>query len=215
MPCRCGREVEVPSLGELRRMGGASGSVSPRLVIAAMVERGELPAMDDCAGCGAETKAIVDVFAICERPRVQGTSMATRIALGILMGGFGVLISIMGGESRAIGTDRDARLPIRLCQECHRRLTRFPTWPFVLVAIFPVAGGIALGVLVSSMLILVLSVIAGVVFVSFGMAWSQARHTASIRRLLRCEPAYIRLIDQFPNAEFVVLPRERPMHGPL
>jgi hypothetical protein len=214
LPCRCGREIVVPSLGELRRMSGTGPAVSPRLTIESMVSQGELPATNDCAGCGAETRGVVDVFAICERARAESDNTSTRLVLVLLFGWVGLLISLVNRERRLIGTDREVRLPLRICPDCAaRRLRPFPVWPLVLVAVFPAAAGAALGVYLELPQIAVVSIVAAVVFVFGGLVVLRARFAGNVRRLLRYEPVYIRLLEQFPNAQFVILPRERALQG--
>src|SRR5262245_36964636 len=133
--CRCGRMFSVPSLTELKRMSGRGSSISPGLLIETMAANGELPATNDCAACGAETEAVVDVVAICERATVARDDLLTQVLIILFCGWFIWLLLYLSRRTRTEGVDREVRMPLRICPHCQTaRLRQFPVWPFMLLA---------------------------------------------------------------------------------
>ena len=218
--CKCGRMFAVPSLTELRRMSGREATLSPGLLIDTMVANGELPATSDCAACGADTAGSVDVLAICERARAANNDdLASRMVLVFLLGWIGLLISRARqraeDDNRLIGTDRDVRMPLRICPDCQAlRLRQFPSWPFFLLAALIAAGGIAAGFYAESAPAAIAGCVAGAALAIVGPFWAKRRFRNNIRRLLSDEPVYRRLLDRFPDAQFLIVGRERAISGP-
>ncbi len=212
--CKCGRKIEVPSLSELRRMSGHGPTLSPAVLIETMVAAGELPAMTDCAGCGTDTRNEVDVIARVERARVRDGSgnVVAKVFFVLMFGWIAYFLIRANRHPRLIGTDRDIRLPIRICQDCQLlRLHRSPEWPFLALAALLAAAGLGIGFEMQLPSVFAIGVVAGLVVAFGGIGWSRARFRKNMRRLLRSEPVYGRLLERYPDAEFVVLGRERGM----
>jgi hypothetical protein len=77
---------------------------------------GELPTSSSCVSCGESTTGVAFVQADCERAFVQKGSWTIN-PLALL---FGWLVIRREGEARVLGRDKSYRLPIRLCERCHR-----------------------------------------------------------------------------------------------
>lgn len=119
LPCACGRTMEVPSLGALKRSVGQA-SISADLEIKHRLAEGSLPLEDDCVLCGAATRNVVMTRVVCEqaekRDRIPWWYWLL-IPIGLWVAVL-VLVAYARGESRTLGRDVTFRLPVRVCDEC-------------------------------------------------------------------------------------------------
>lgn len=208
--CSCGEIVVVPRLGELRRMKG-EGAVSPRLMIEAMVAKGELPATGDCSGCAAPTPEVIDVWLIESATERGGVSFLMKLFGILVFGWIGLLLVIFMSPREIISDGREVRMPVRICAVCRRsRLRAPPTWPIIFVALLIVLASGWASVQYEEPAIVVLVFLAAAVLAGIALALQQWRHRRDVRRLLFDEPIYRRLLGYFPNARIQIVERERP-----
>lgn len=122
-PCACGRTVQVPSLGTLKRSVGES-AVSADLEIEHRLAEGSLPMEDDCGVCGAATRDTLAVRVECERSEVR-SSLKWWYWLFLPMGMWfviGMLIAALTKREQRLGRDVNFRLPVRVCESCRPRV---------------------------------------------------------------------------------------------
>jgi len=116
--CECRRMIEVPNLGELRRAAGVP-TVSPELIIEAMIRDGEVPGDTNCLKCGATSNDLCVVPVVCERQHTKiGGWKVNPFAL------FFLWIRFEATEERELGRNIAYRLPLRICQPCRRDCSR-------------------------------------------------------------------------------------------
>lgn len=83
--CECGASVPVPSLGRLRELAGRHPyEVSTVDVIAGMIERGDLPAGDQCAVLGGPTLHVLVFQVEVERAFVERGPALLALVAGLL-----------------------------------------------------------------------------------------------------------------------------------
>ncbi|HYH64005.1 MAG TPA: hypothetical protein VD866_04835 [Urbifossiella sp.] len=128
--CACGRDVEVPSLHELRESAGQE-ALPPFLRVQTKLAAGLLPGIRGCAECGREPAATARVHVECERARVEDR-LNNRAALAgcLLVGCFGWLIALptlvmlrFRGPTRQFGNDVVVVVPVPVCDACRPVLT--------------------------------------------------------------------------------------------
>jgi hypothetical protein len=123
--CGCGRAVEVPSLRELRRLGGEADTVNPVLVIERMLADGELPAAGGCSGCGRADAEVVKVVAECERRWFRRPGRWDWLIVAVFSWPIALItywVDRRSGEVKEFGRDVVLTLPIRLCDECRAEM---------------------------------------------------------------------------------------------
>ena len=210
--CRCGREVDVPSLGALRRMSGLEASVSPRLTIEAMVANDQLPASNECSGCGAETDRIVDIWLIEKTTQRGGVGIVTRLLFLIVFALFGwitLLLLLLPKSRRTIDEGKEVRMPLRICDDCQRRwLSPLGTVPVIMLGILMIAAGVGASYWLHQPMMLLASVLLTSVLTSGALLWLKSQKHKPIRQLLSTESIYQKLLAQFPNSDFRVTNRE-------
>jgi hypothetical protein len=121
--CKCGKQVEVPVLSELRASMGER-ALTPEVEIAALMAAKTLPVEPDCCLCGCETSDTLMLLAVCETP--ESPSVAGKVAksgclipfIG-LWGWVALAISLRDASNAApIGRRVEVRFPLRMCAEC-------------------------------------------------------------------------------------------------
>ncbi|MFO0798131.1 MAG: hypothetical protein U0804_11705 [Gemmataceae bacterium] len=128
--CACGRDVEVPSLHELRQAAGQE-ALPPFLRVQTKLAAGLLPGTHSCAACGRETAATARVHVECERARVEDRLNNRAVLTGCLIGSvFGWLIALLAmmhlrsqDTSRQIGNDVAVAVPVPVCNICRPTLS--------------------------------------------------------------------------------------------
>jgi hypothetical protein len=130
VPCRCGRMLVIPRLGELRRQAGiVRPSFSPALEIEAGLLAGTLLEGDKCLVCEAATDGLIYCLAECEKAPIEnlGPSKWTLLVAFLTFGFLGSLaVSLASSKSedaKVWGEDRTFTLPMRVCPKCQRELT--------------------------------------------------------------------------------------------
>jgi hypothetical protein len=119
--CGCGRKVEVPTLGALKRSVGQS-AVSADLEIEHRLKDGSLPVETECVICDTKTDETVVVGVVCEQSEVQ-TSGGIKwwywvfFPLGIWFY-FLLVVAQLTGRERQVGREVAFRLPVRVCGGC-------------------------------------------------------------------------------------------------
>ena len=122
VPCRCGRAVEVPSLAQLKASVGQP-VLSADLELEHLLARRALPLERDCVLCGVPTEHQVPVSVVCERPEDKGH---VPIWQQILLMWFSIVLwaAHMASRSHELhGRNVAFELPVRVCEECGRRLS--------------------------------------------------------------------------------------------
>jgi hypothetical protein len=124
--CPCGRAVKVPRLSQLRLATGRDAYKSTAIeAIERFIASGELPYGDTCALCGMPTHDAAELYVECERTW-QKTSEAVPWWLLWFPGALKVwLISkFLPLPTETLGRDTGVRIPLRVCQPDHGRLSR-------------------------------------------------------------------------------------------
>lgn len=209
--CRCGREVAVPSLGEIRRMSGSQSHISPGLEIETLIANGELPSTRNCVTCQDETDEVVDIYAICDTAEVVDSKSSGQLGAFFLFGALGALaVSAWRTTSTIRGSDRDQRLPVRLCSQCQSvYLDRSARWPILLL----VLGVIALGVM--GVMATHIHAIGFVTVIAAFATWvslhalADSRDQVRMRKLLGSEPLFVSFLRRHSHARLRVAGREK------
>lgn len=121
--CGCGRNVEVPTLGTLKRSVGLS-AVSADWEIERRLKEGSLPLEDACVLCGAETRDTLRVGVQCERSEVKSDFKWwywVFLPLGPIFR-WVLRYARRTDRRRRLGRDVAFRLPVRVCEECEPRV---------------------------------------------------------------------------------------------
>ena len=126
--CRCGREVPVPSLSQLRKIAGQGAYESGILdTVNRMVREGELPQGETCVISGFPTDDFYNLYIQCEfvnKKRLLGWGNVIRLLLLMI---WPLLFWVAGGfdeEAVEHGHDRGVYAPLRVRKEDHNRLKR-------------------------------------------------------------------------------------------
>ncbi|HEX4613978.1 MAG TPA: hypothetical protein VH092_37700 [Urbifossiella sp.] len=126
--CACGRDVEVPSLHQLRLSAGEE-ALTPVPRIRAMLASGLLPGTHGCAVCGREPAPNARVHIECERAHTGGGMSKGEVLTGCLLGMvFGWLIGLVAlvglrGQPRQYGADVSVAVPLPVCETCRPALS--------------------------------------------------------------------------------------------
>lgn len=133
VPCRCGRQVKIPKLSELRRLSGqpvdSLVGIADRL--RTMYLDKQLPPDRHCIHCQVKTDATLECWVECERARASSAGAWENI--------FGALLLVLspvkglmyhavrnGSEVEAIGNDLVVRTPLAVCGNCLPAMNRKP-----------------------------------------------------------------------------------------
>lgn len=130
--CRCGRDVAVPSLSELRRLSGEDPYARTTVeTIAMMIDEGQLPWGNLCAVSGHPTNEFMTFHIECERAIAEGDDphpLAGAFSHFMMLGWLGALTRLSARTSRGsgahLGRDVGVDVPLRVCSEFHPQLRR-------------------------------------------------------------------------------------------
>ena len=129
---KCGGEISVPRLSQLREMAGKGAyETGTADTIRRQIEIGELPPGTLCVISGRPTTAIADIQVQCERTWIRGPT-SKRFALvivGILLLPFWVIWALvtwalLDEEHQELGRDTFVKTPLRIHEECLPQLKR-------------------------------------------------------------------------------------------
>jgi hypothetical protein len=199
LDCPCGRRVEIPSLSELRRQAGEPAySVKARWILGDMLVKKQLPIRTRCAHCERETDQSIRVAVECERVwQKKSYDSPTNVAIVLIFGVWGWLF-LRRRDERELGDDVMLVLPIRLCEVCRRDMGSVRSSPYLNVfAVGLIVAGIVSAIAVS---IWCLALVGVALLVRLTDAWIHSRNRAQLHRLLRIEPLYAQLLDDYPKA---------------
>jgi hypothetical protein len=204
-----GRQVKVPSLGELRRQAGLTPyDPDPALVISDMLSEGELPSSDACAGCGKVTREQVPFSIQCETIWKKGNSDNPWLyfLLFPFVGLVGVILLLLrsNDDDRVFGKNLIVRAPLRLCESCLRasllEARASGAWKALMYLVPVVAIIVAWEFMRGWLAVVVLLLIPVVGLVAFVRQQKQSRSQTEWKRLLMHEPAYVPLLRKYPDA---------------
>jgi hypothetical protein len=128
LPCRCGREVAVPSLIRLKSAAGQA-VLSPEVRLDQMLQLQMLPEETRCLVCDTPTPNTYFFWATCERVTVEvawGHKWWNLVLMWLCFGWVGMILAYVSGREsgdREHGRDVRFRLPLRVCPECTPRMT--------------------------------------------------------------------------------------------
>jgi hypothetical protein len=207
LPCDCGRIVDIPSLGALRKsIGLPAVDVPLEIEVWSRLESGELPP-PQCVGCGKDAEPISYV-AECEQvdeltshdkwPLVQGLVFA----MGLLANSLVFAYRINGQDetvTATLGREVNIPTPVRCCAACRDRFIRKPTndilrkartlllWSGIIsfLLFFYAIGAVAMAV--------------GIGLQSFA-SYQHARYQRRVKDLLSGVPFYKRVFEKYPGA---------------
>jgi hypothetical protein len=197
--CACGREIRVPSLGELRKQAGMTATKSvPPLVIEHMLSAGELPVSTQCGGCRVETSDTILVTVECEKSWETGPKGIAGFLAFVFSGGWTLLFN---ERSITVGTNLILHIPVRMCSRCQRGLRRRPGAGMVLLA---------MALLVSGLIVLIAwsawgwALIAAALLVWVLAATIRNRKHAELKKALMREPIYCELMLYYHDANVFI-----------
>jgi hypothetical protein len=197
----------VPTLAELREQAGLPAhSPTPLLVIEHMLAQSELPTRTTCAQCERLTDGSADATVECEKtwggePGLLSLMFAL-IFLPFLW--FAAFLSTRVGERREYGRNLILHLPVRMCDGCQSHFARNA-----------LANGLHLGALLlvaAGLILLILWIpwggllLAAAVLLFFLTAILRKQRQTILKRLVRQEPMYERLLEDYPSANVVLNP---------
>jgi hypothetical protein len=203
----CGFVILMPRLDEFQQNCVRETYPTMLKKVAARIEDGRLPGVEDCQGCDTPSEREVNVLVQCEQSReetVGGTGVwAVLLAMLLgMVGGFFILLRPDHGATYFYGRDTDIRVPVRLCSACQRRLSARRLWPAVAVAILGLALAVVVGLLAGWWWVVVVLVTLPVV--GLLLQTTRRRRVEEGRRLLRAVPDYAELLQTYRSAEVVV-----------
>jgi len=118
--CRCGREISVPSLSQLRRAAGRDEYITNAVeVVRKALSTGELPSAS-CIQCHCTTNRVVQCKVVCESTATKRTTFGDD---GDLVSAFGRLFSPIWITKKTVVTEIHGRDTIVepvfcLCEAC-------------------------------------------------------------------------------------------------
>jgi hypothetical protein len=121
IPCRCGKQVKVPKLSELKRLSGQQ--VEPIIGIAdqlrTMYLDKQLPPDTHCIFCQVKTTDRLECWVECERAHARGPSWLTTTAAFLISPMLYCLMVKKDYDNPSIeGRDVMVRVPLPICQNC-------------------------------------------------------------------------------------------------
>ena len=125
LPCKCGGRVEVPDLRTLRVSAGEP-TASPELVIEALLQDGFVPGDGECVCCEMPTENICHVRVECERSESDSEGWKIIYVLRLLhpLAFLASMFHDRRTEREVEGRNVNYRLPVPMCRECARSLSR-------------------------------------------------------------------------------------------
>lgn len=143
-PCpRCGREVTIPSLQELRKLGGIAVPVNPVWHVESLVQSGDLPP-PRCIACDDAPQWKIPLVAECERAQLQSDGIDPIWILLVPAVSLWALFRPRRGELREYGHDVVVPTPVLLCGQCRDRMQEEPSEvPAKLARILFIVGALA------------------------------------------------------------------------
>jgi len=123
--CACGRVIQIPSLGELRRRAGRrryDADVAAKLRY--MFATGQLPQQSTCTRCGIETTNVLECWVECEKPYTRGRGFWTTFMLGICAPWILAVERLCGAYPRleVLGRELVVNIPLAICPKCAARV---------------------------------------------------------------------------------------------
>ena len=124
--CRCGKQVKIPSLSNLRRSAGQRAyatSTADRL--RGMYAEGALPVEKVCLQCGDATEHVLPCVVECERPATRAGGLMRLLLVGLV-----APLWIFWQANRdyqdaeARGRELVVKTPLRLCPGCAQRVRK-------------------------------------------------------------------------------------------
>jgi hypothetical protein len=122
VPCRCGRQVKIPKLSELKRLSGQQ--VEPIAGIAdylrTMYLNKELPPDAHCVICQANTSDTLECWVECERTWDRTGKQWGMAMLFVASIPLWVLSRVLGGARKheVDGRELVVRTPLPICENC-------------------------------------------------------------------------------------------------
>lgn len=199
--CSCGRTIAVPSLTDLRLLAGLPPQApNPVVAIPYLIADGLLPTMTTCAGCNAATEETATVTAECEiASRSSESSWIGVVLLFWIFGVWALLLRLRHGDRPDQGDSKIVHCPLRMCRACQRQTSRNATvWIWLAVA----QAVLAVILLAWSDWGAILLLTAALTVV-----WEFAarnRQQTALKKLLRQEPIYDQLLEDFPKANVLL-----------
>jgi hypothetical protein len=208
-PCYCGFMLLIPTPDEFQRNPEQRAYPSLLRKVSAHVEAGVLPGVEHCQRCGTLTDREVQAVVSCESSRSE-TSGGT-VVWSVLLVVFSVLFAPVilflrpePGVTEHYGRDTSVRVPMRLCESCHRRL-RSRQIPLLLGIL---AGGAALtvGVAVFAGWWAVIPGVLTLLATGVVLQVNRRRQRIECKALLAAVPVYAELGKAYRFAEVLLPP---------
>lgn len=124
--CRCGKQLQVPRLSQLRALSGQGGFETNAIdKINRLKQQGELPRGTFCLKCDRRVDQVSELLIQCERPWVK-EARSNNYAIGFLSAFLTAVIPMLFDflrklpaeqEDREFGHERSVILPVLLCAE--------------------------------------------------------------------------------------------------
>ena len=133
VPCRCGRQVKIPKLSELKRLAGQPTTfISIADQLRTMYLDKQLPPDTHCMFCQTKTAATLECWVECERAKVYasgiGPTVVKTLFLNSILPFFGLFYLPLGAgvsqDAEAYGNDLVVRTPLSICENCLHRTSR-------------------------------------------------------------------------------------------
>lgn len=207
IPCHCGRIVDIPSLGALRKgIGLPAVDVPLEIEVWSKLEAGELPP-PQCVGCGEDAEPIsyvaeceqVDEFTSHDKwPLLQGLVFAMGLFANSLVFAYRI-----NDQDETIttthGREVNIPIPVRCCAACRDRFIRKPT-----NEVLKKAGTLLLWIGIISFLLFFYVIGAVAMAVGIGLqsfaSYQQTKYQRRLKDLLSGVPFYKRVFEKYPGA---------------
>ena len=128
VPCRCGKQVKVPKLSELKRLSGQQ--VEPLAGIAdylrTMYLEKQLPPDTHCVTCKSKTTGTLDCWVECERTFDREGKQWGMAMLFVFSIPLWLLARVFSGvrKHEVDGRELVVRTPLPLCENCRKSTAR-------------------------------------------------------------------------------------------
>ena len=133
VPCRCGRQVKIPKLSDLKRLAGQPTEfISIADQLRTMYLDKQLPPDTHCMLCQTKTASTLECWVECERAKVYasgiGPTVVTALFVNAILPFFGWIYLPPGAgvsrDAEAYGNDLVVRTPLSICENCLHRTSR-------------------------------------------------------------------------------------------